>query len=321
MLPGRVCATGISTIVNALSNQSTSGSKPGMLRTVLVLGRTSNLPTVWTNVLAGWFLAGGAWDWQIGWLILGVSALYFGGMTLNDAFDVKWDRKHAPERPVPSGAISERGVWVLGIGWMLVGVALVVVFTHAGLGWLAALVAAILLYDWSHKKWSGAMWVMGACRTLVYLVAASSVTIEAPTLAAVGTMGLGLGFYVAAITLLAKGERKKVVRSSTGILPFLLLLSPLLLVALDFVLRDKFTFQAPVSPPVIIGCGVLFTIWCIRLGRRRLANNIGHGVTTLLAGICVVDALYLSLVDWRLSLICVAFLPVVRISQRYIPAT
>ncbi len=299
----------------------TTSVKPGVLRTVLVLGRTSNLPTVWTNVLAGWFLAGGSWDWQIGWLILGVSALYFGGMTLNDAFDVNWDRKHAPERPVPSGAISERGVWILAIVWMVGGVAVVVAFTHAGLGWLAGLVAAILLYDWSHKKWPGAMWVMGACRTLVYLVAGSSSTSEAPTLAAVGTMGVGLGFYVAAITLLAKGERKKVERQSTGILPFLLLLTPLLLVVLDFALREKLTFQAPVFPLVIVGCGVVFAVWCIRLGRRRLSNNIGHGVTTLLAGICVVDALYLSLVDWKLSLICLAFLPIVRLLQRHIPAT
>ena len=92
-----------------MSKDATAQRKPqpSMLRTVLVLGRTSNLPTVWTNVLAGWFLAGGSWDWQIAWLALAVSALYLGGMTLNDAFDVKWDREHAQERPVPSGAISE----------------------------------------------------------------------------------------------------------------------------------------------------------------------------------------------------------------------
>jgi len=296
-------------------------SKPGLLRTVLVLGRTSNLPTVWTNVLAGWFLAGGVWDLQIGWLVLGVSALYFGGMTLNDAFDVAWDRKHAPERPVPSGAISERGVWLLGIGWMMVGIVVLVALTHAGIGWLAGLVAAILLYDWSHKKWAGAIWVMGACRTFVYLVAGSSATFEAPTLAAVGTMGVGLGLYVAAITLLAKGERKKGRQSRAGLLPFILLLAPLLLVALDFAVRDEMNFQAPVLPFVIVGCGLAFAVWCIRLGRTRLSTNIGNGVTTLLAGICVVDALYLSLVDWKLAAICLAFLPLVRVLQRHIPAT
>jgi len=302
-------------------NARRESSKPGLLRTVLVLGRTSNLPTVWTNVLAGWFLAGGGGDWQIAWLMLGVSALYLGGMTLNDAFDVKWDRKHAPGRPVPSGAIPERGVWTLGIVWMLIGVFVLALSTQAGLGWLAGLVLAILLYDWSHKKWAGAMWVMGACRTLVYLVAGSSATSDAPSLAAVGTMGLGLGLYVAAITLLARGERKKAQRPVAGLLPFLLLLSPLLLVALDFVLRDTLNFQSPVFSWVIVASGVVFWGWCLRLGRRRLASNIGDGVTTLLAGICVVDALYLSLVDWRLTLICVAFLPIVRLLQRHIPAT
>jgi hypothetical protein len=29
------------------------------LRTLLVLGRVSNLPTVWSNCLAGWWLGGG----------------------------------------------------------------------------------------------------------------------------------------------------------------------------------------------------------------------------------------------------------------------
>ena len=29
------------------------------LRTLLVLGRVSNLPTVWSNCFAGWLLAGG----------------------------------------------------------------------------------------------------------------------------------------------------------------------------------------------------------------------------------------------------------------------
>lgn len=300
---------------------SIESAKPGLLRTILVLGRTSNLPTVWTNVLAGWFLAGGSWDWQIAWLMLGVSALYLGGMTLNDAFDVKWDRKHAPDRPVPSGAISERAVWMLGWGWMVAGVVVIGFFTYAGIAWLVGLVLAILFYDWVHKKWAGAMWVMGACRTLVYLVAGSSVIQPGPVLAAVATMGIALGFYVAAITLLAKGERKKADRSKGSLLVPVLLLAPLLIVALELVLRDKAEFEVSLWSPVILGAAAIFVVWSIWIGRRRLARNVGQGVTTLLAGIVVVDALFLSLVDWRLSLICLAFLPLVRWLQTHIPAT
>ena len=70
-------------------------------RIYLQLGRVSNLPTVWTNVLAGVLLAGGALEpGSFIPLLLAFSLFYEGGMFLNDAFDRKID---ARERPV--GAI------------------------------------------------------------------------------------------------------------------------------------------------------------------------------------------------------------------------
>ena len=38
---------------------ATHSDKPPLLRTLLILGRVSNLPTVWSNCLAGWLLDGG----------------------------------------------------------------------------------------------------------------------------------------------------------------------------------------------------------------------------------------------------------------------
>ncbi|NOY00546.1 MAG: UbiA family prenyltransferase, partial [Verrucomicrobia bacterium] len=99
------------------------------LRTILVLGRMSNLPTVWTNVMAGWFLAGGTWVGELWWVMTGVSLLYVGGMTLNDAFDAEWDAKHAVDRPIPAGAISWRRVWQLAWGQMLSGILVLIIFT------------------------------------------------------------------------------------------------------------------------------------------------------------------------------------------------
>src|SRR6185436_14806944 len=52
------------------------------------LGRVSNLPTVWTNSLAGIVLARGADDPEvIAGAALSLSFFYVGGMFLNDAFD------------------------------------------------------------------------------------------------------------------------------------------------------------------------------------------------------------------------------------------
>ena len=57
-------------------------------RDALVLGRVSNLPTVWTNTLVGLVLAGGtAGDVRNLPLVLALSLFYHDGIYLNDAFD------------------------------------------------------------------------------------------------------------------------------------------------------------------------------------------------------------------------------------------
>ena len=88
------------------------------LRGWLILTRGSNLPTVWSNVIAGWLLAqglrlhppGSEYAGQapdpLGWgglllLLLGVSLTYVGGMILNDAFDARWDAERRSTRPIP----------------------------------------------------------------------------------------------------------------------------------------------------------------------------------------------------------------------------
>jgi 4-hydroxybenzoate polyprenyltransferase len=83
-------------------------------RTLLRLGRISNLPTVWSNCLAGWWLGGGGNFWKPPFLLLGTSVLYTGGMFLSDAFDADFDRQRQPERPDSLGVkISVQPVWRL----------------------------------------------------------------------------------------------------------------------------------------------------------------------------------------------------------------
>ena len=56
--------------------------------THLKLGRVSNLPTVWTNVLAGTILGGGdAGGARTVLVALAMSMFYIGGMYLNDYCD------------------------------------------------------------------------------------------------------------------------------------------------------------------------------------------------------------------------------------------
>jgi 4-hydroxybenzoate polyprenyltransferase len=179
------------------------------LRTALRLGRVSNLPTVWTNVLAGLALNGGALDLGV-ILLVGVatSLFYVAGMFLNDAFDWRWDAQHRPERPIPSGEISARAVLVAGFAMMAAGLALLALAPGGaaplmgGLG----LAGCIVLYDVSHKNNPLAPVVMGLCRVAVYVIAAFA---GGPRLATAVYAGAGLQLaYLVALTLVARHEHR-----------------------------------------------------------------------------------------------------------------
>jgi len=178
------------------------------VRTALRLGRVSNLPTVWTNVLAGIALAGGearpAMVLPIG---LGLSLLYVSGMYLNDAFDRAWDAVHRPERPIPSGAATARVVF--GAGFALMGAGLAVLAAAAGprpflAG--AALAALIVAYDVVHKRTPLATVLMGFCRVAVYVTAALAATARPRPALAVG--GALLLAYMVSLTSIARHEAR-----------------------------------------------------------------------------------------------------------------
>lgn len=179
------------------------------LRTALRLGRVSNLPTVWTNVMAGLALNGGALEASvIVPLGVAVSLFYVAGMYLNDAFDWRWDAQHRPERPIPSGEISAAAVFTAGFAMMAVGLGILAVGPgrpwpfYGGLG----LAACILIYDISHKRNPIAPVVMGLCRVSVYVIAALAAAAHLKTAVYAGA-GLQLA-YLIALTLVAKHEHK-----------------------------------------------------------------------------------------------------------------
>ena len=91
---------------------------------LLKIGRVSNLPTVWTNVLAGACLAGLHTDLpQLLWVMLAITLFSTGGMYLNDAFDADIDARERPSRPIPSGQISAKSVSAMGCAMLMAGAA------------------------------------------------------------------------------------------------------------------------------------------------------------------------------------------------------
>lgn len=139
----------------------------------LRLGRVSNLPTVWTNVLAGAVLA--AVPLRAGRVVVtavAMSLLYIAGMFLNDAFDRRVDARERPDRPIPAGLIAPIEVFAVGYGLLGAGVGLVA----ATALWPAlALAAAIVAYDAWHKTNPLSPALMALCRVLLYVTAAYTV--------------------------------------------------------------------------------------------------------------------------------------------------
>ncbi len=147
---------------------------PPKWRTLLILGRASNVPTVWSNCLAGWLIGGMAEYVVLLWLCLGGTLLHIGGMYLNDAFDVGFDRRFRQERPIPAGHIEEKTVWVLGAGAISGGFLCLVWGATVSLMIGLLLVASILLYDALHKHFSFSPGIMAACRFFLILAAFDS---------------------------------------------------------------------------------------------------------------------------------------------------
>jgi 4-hydroxybenzoate polyprenyltransferase len=155
------------------------GAHPALVsfRTFLRLGRVSNLPTVWTNALAGAVLAAGVSfaAWPVVTAALALSLFYVGGMWLNDGFDAEVDARERPERPIPAGEIGRGAVFAVGSLFLAAGVALgFLMGSEEGMA-ASALAAAVILYDWLHKKTPLSPLLMGAARLLCYVLAAVAV--------------------------------------------------------------------------------------------------------------------------------------------------
>lgn len=174
-------------------------------RAYLLLARISNLPTVWTNVVAGAVVSGAALEWPRAAALAGaVSLMYIAGMFLNDAFDHRFDAAARPERPLPAGDVSVSTAFSTGTTLLVAGeIWLGWIAREAEvLAWGAALAAAIVYYDYRHKRDPFGPLVMGLCRGLVYCVAAAAATgrVSAGVLTAAAIMTA----YVTGLTLAAK---------------------------------------------------------------------------------------------------------------------
>ncbi len=286
--------------------------------TALRLGRVSNLPTVWTNVLAGAVLSGGAiTPLSLVILLVAISLFYIAGMYLNDAFDREFDAAVYPQRPIPSGAVSARTVFATGFVGLATGELILTVLGYeveGGRGWppvIAGLClsATIVYYNAHHKNNPLGPIFMGLCRVQVYLTTALAV---APALSEDLWWGAGLMFaYIIGLSYVARQET----------LARLTTLWPLAFLAAPFVYGASGALPGIV--PALVYAG--FFGWVsYAVGRlvRGSQLDIREGVSTLIAGIAFLDALLIALAgeSW-LAAIAIGGAVLTRLAQRVIPGT
>lgn len=245
----------------------------------LQLARVSNTPTVVSNSVAGAVLASAAPDAGAVTVVAGAMALFYtAGMILNDLLDYDVDVRERPERPLPSGEVSRPAALTAVISLFAAGEALLLLEGTepflAGLG----LIALIVLYDAWHKGNPLSPVLMGACRALVYFVAAFAVAggvpIEVAAAAAV------LLVYIVGLTQVAKAEATG--RSSAW--PTAAVLAPVV-------------FWAFLLPPlgfVLLAAFAAWVLWALRLVRSK---RIGPAVGAMIAGVSLFDAVAVASAD------------------------
>lgn len=254
------------------------------LLTTLKLGRVSNLPTIWSNVLAGAILANVAIDPASVFIILvAISLIYTSGMFFNDVFDQQFDRQHRASRPIPAGEVGSSTVQFWASAMMLIALVLfsINISFSAIETWypvLSCLIlcALVLLYDLWHKENPYGPLVMGLCRGMVYITAA--ITLAPQFSLQLILSALSLTVWVLGLTMVAK--KKNIF---AGFIVLIVSVNVILLSAINNIFSlNEFIILSVASLALIY----VFVYHC--------NGKYWNSVTLLVASISLLDALVIA---------------------------
>ena len=291
----------------------------------LSTGRISNIPTVWCNCLVILLLSDNVefteaylGNGTLSILLLAATYIYIGGCFQGDAFDVKFDRKHNPQRPIPSGVLGHKNVLFASIALLVAGIGLTSLTnsstsftnsidyarafpTRTSTYAATSLVLIITLYSWLHKRsaWFS-LSLIALCRfTLILFSSTFLVTVSKNALSgdwlyylregSVLWIASTVALYTVCFASVARLEH-----SSQGISWATLLEIGMLVLPLPCLVR--FYYLAPPTqdtPWLSLICFFLYASW-IYQAFRALPHSKGQFVSQCLAGFCLLDACFLS---------------------------
>ena len=306
-------------------------------RAWLAITRVANLPTVLSNVLVGTACGYAAsvfygaaqplpgrfellvqlLSWNAG-IFAGAVFFYLAGMTLNDVADRRFDQKANADRPLVRGELSVTSARLGVVVFILAGLGCVVPYGPRAMTVALLLVGAIAAYNLTHKYFAGGVVFMGLCRALLYpLGAATFVNRIDPNLIWWLSIPFGclVGLYVIGVTFVARAEAL----AHPGRRRWLsLALIPLCWLGVLIVhpsgLHWLWTSLAAAALTAWLG-------WC-SYHVLSAKPNTKAAVLRWLAGLCLIDAFFLTLMNLALLAIVPALLFVgTRLLQRRLVGT
>jgi 4-hydroxybenzoate polyprenyltransferase len=267
---------------------------PETLRAYAELARVSNLPTCISNSLVGCALGarGPLFPWSdVLPVAAGICLLYVAGMVMNDIFDRRSDWLERPERPIPSGRVSLLEAWSFAAMTIVLGLGMLSNTSTRALDFGLPLVACIVLYDLLHKRYAWSVVLMGACRGMVYLVAAAGVLWPFDLFRAIWLAGT-LALYTIAITVVARSENLRRLDQRR----WLAVVLPALILAAAFVIQPR-------EFPAAAAAGLLLLLWLGRAARAVFAKppDTKAAIQLWISGMCLIDAFFLTLLQQPLA--------------------
>jgi 4-hydroxybenzoate polyprenyltransferase len=275
----------------------------------LRLTRPANIVTAISDILAGAAIAGYAGGmselFSVLLLIIATIGLYGGGVVFNDVFDADLDRIERPERPIPSGLITEKEGAVVGSALLIIGIAAAFVLSAYPTGSIAlAIACAALFYDkWGKHYFFFGPLNMGLCRGLNLLLGISLVP---EVLFQYGYLAVIPIIYIAAITMISRGEVHGGKSKTILLAAFLYLL---VIVSILYVSIVNGNSAYAIFFLVILA--ILIYPPLIRAFREPVGKNIGSAVKAGVLALIIMNASWAAAFGAiYLALVIVLLLPV-----------
>lgn len=297
------------------------------IKNYLTLIRFPNLFTLPSNVFAGYFSTHIQNDIEINSIVLVILVsvcLYAAGVIFNDIADRQTDRKERPNRPIPSGKITQRNAILLALLLIVISITVSYFISVATLIIVFVLITSIFLYDFVLKNSLFGPAAMSATRVLNIVLGSSSNlsnSIDGETdyvFYRLGLVCISEFIYISGITAISKYEIHKNQSFKLGRLHALLFLSPIIIgvYAVSIGLFNNNTWIY-----LFIFGSFILSMLKVTTSKLSMTNAmLQKTISLLIIGIIVHDAVYIggSLDSWYLGMsIFVLLVPAILLGKRF----